>query len=232
METNPLAVAEAVGILNVCVEVELEILKSVPEVPVAKVCVVAVSEFSEVTADVIGAAFHIAFPVEVSLVKMCSLVADDTCVNALIAVCAVVDPVPPLAIDICPVVILLASNEGMSVAARDVPVVTLPFESTVTLGYVPAVTPELDKVNPEDTFAEPSKETDQDASPVADIVLGVDSWLAIKFVAFKLTVTSPVPESAPVEDTDILVPATIFVITALPDSVVLRSDLFTSPFLI
>ena len=34
---------------------------------------------------------------------------------------------------------------GISVATSVVPVVTLPYVSTVTFGYVPAVTPELDR---------------------------------------------------------------------------------------
>jgi hypothetical protein len=44
----PLFVALAVGRLNVCVDVADEILKSVPVVPVANVCVVAVNPFSDV----------------------------------------------------------------------------------------------------------------------------------------------------------------------------------------
>jgi hypothetical protein len=44
----PLFVADAVGKLNVCVDVELAILKSVPVVPVAKVWVEAVRPFRDV----------------------------------------------------------------------------------------------------------------------------------------------------------------------------------------
>ncbi len=43
--TRPLAVAEASGILKVCVVTEEAILKSVPLVPVAKVCVLPVKPF-------------------------------------------------------------------------------------------------------------------------------------------------------------------------------------------
>ena len=43
--TKPLAVADASGMLNVCVVLLEEILKSVPEVPVANVCVVPVNPF-------------------------------------------------------------------------------------------------------------------------------------------------------------------------------------------
>jgi hypothetical protein len=46
--TNPLAVAEALGILNVCVDPALLILKSVPVVPVAKFCTCAVNPFKAV----------------------------------------------------------------------------------------------------------------------------------------------------------------------------------------
>ena len=38
--------------LNVCVDVEEDILKSDPEVPVANVCVAAVKPFNDVIADV------------------------------------------------------------------------------------------------------------------------------------------------------------------------------------
>ena len=44
----PLFIALAVGRLNVCVEVADEILKSVPVVPVANVCVEAVRPFRDV----------------------------------------------------------------------------------------------------------------------------------------------------------------------------------------
>ena len=56
---------------------------------------------------------------------------------------------------------------------------TLPLTSTVTDLYVPAVAPEFAKVNEEDTSAEPSKETDQVASPVAEILLAVASFVAV-----------------------------------------------------
>jgi len=46
----PLFVADAKGKLNVCTVPELEILRSVPLVPVAKVCTEPVSPFSEVMA--------------------------------------------------------------------------------------------------------------------------------------------------------------------------------------
>ena len=46
--TKPVAPDPAYGMLKVCVEVEEDILKSVPEVPVANVCVDAVKPLSEV----------------------------------------------------------------------------------------------------------------------------------------------------------------------------------------
>ena len=44
VETKPVAPTPAIGILNVCVEPEEDILNPLPEVPVAKYCCVAVKE--------------------------------------------------------------------------------------------------------------------------------------------------------------------------------------------
>jgi hypothetical protein len=52
--TNPRAVADALGMLNVCVETELEIAKSVPAVPVANVCVAAVNVLSVVIVEMLS----------------------------------------------------------------------------------------------------------------------------------------------------------------------------------
>ena len=55
--TTPLAVAEASGIFNVCVVPLEAILKSVPLVPVAKVCTAPVNPFKDVIAEPIRSAF-------------------------------------------------------------------------------------------------------------------------------------------------------------------------------
>jgi len=47
-----------------------------------------------------------------------------------------------LAVTSDPVVILLASRDGISTAAKSVPAVIIPFALTVTFSYVPADTPE------------------------------------------------------------------------------------------
>ena len=49
-DSLPVFVAEATGKLNVCTFAELEILKSVPVIPVAKVCTELVIPFSDVSA--------------------------------------------------------------------------------------------------------------------------------------------------------------------------------------
>ena len=51
MVTTPRAEAEASGMLKVCAAPDEDILKSVPEVPVAKVCVLPVNPFRLVIPD-------------------------------------------------------------------------------------------------------------------------------------------------------------------------------------
>src|SRR6516162_3788661 len=58
--TKPRLVAEALGILKVCVDVTLLMLKSVPLVPVASVCVAALRPLSEVSP--VAPAAHVPSP--------------------------------------------------------------------------------------------------------------------------------------------------------------------------
>ena len=79
-----------------------------------------------------------------------------------LAACAVVPPVPPLAIATVPVTLAAVPvvfwfSVGTSPAAKEAPTVTRPFASTVTLVYVPATTPELASVPVPVTLAEPLK---------------------------------------------------------------------------
>lgn len=60
-----------------------------------------------------------------------------------------------------------------------VPLVTRPLASTVTDLYVPAVAPEFASVSEPDAFADPSKETDQVASPVTEISLAVANLVEV-----------------------------------------------------
>jgi hypothetical protein len=60
-----------------------------------------------------------------------------------------------------------------------VPAVTLPLASTVTDLYVPALAPEFASVSEPDAFADPSKETDQVASPVTEISLAVANLVEV-----------------------------------------------------
>ena len=84
-----------------------------------------------------------AFPVEVSFVNTCSLVAEDTAVSALIAVCAVVCPVPPFAIGRVPVTPL---DNGRPVQFVNVPEVGVPSNGVTKVGEV-ANTKEPDPVS-------------------------------------------------------------------------------------
>ena len=59
-----------------------------------------------------------------------------------------------------PEAILDQSNDGRSEADNNEPAVTLPFASTTTFGYVPAVTPLLAKVTGIVTSDDPLKATD------------------------------------------------------------------------
>ena len=71
---------------------------------------------------------------------------------------------------------------GRSAACSKAPAVTLPFESTVSLVYVPAVTPVFASVSTPETSLVPSNDTLHAASPVAAMVRGVGRLVVVMFV--------------------------------------------------
>ena len=71
--------------------------------------------------------------------------------------------------------------------------VTRPLASTVTLPYVPAATPVLDRVEVIDTFADPSNDTEPVTSDVREIVRAVCNEVAVPaFPVIVEIVTVPV----------------------------------------
>ena len=121
--TKPLAVAEASGILKVCVLVEEAILKSVPEVPVANVCVVAVRVFNDAipvpegTAKVPSARKKLAVPPPLAGVKPFAV--EENTSNRVVA-CV---PVMSVALAVAPV--LFALNVLAAIVASFALVTTL-----------------------------------------------------------------------------------------------------------
>ena len=72
---SPLLLDDASGMLNVCVLVEDEILKSVPDVPVANVCVDAVKLLSDAIApstddEIVTSPVPVSIPVEESVIPV------------------------------------------------------------------------------------------------------------------------------------------------------------------
>ena len=110
MVTNPLAVDPASGKLKVCVLPELLIVKSVPDVPTAKVCDDAVSVFNEViefpipiavrksdadNADIVLSAFTLGKVIAEGFVRVKKFPPTVVAPRFVLAAAAVVAPVPP-----------------------------------------------------------------------------------------------------------------------------------------
>jgi hypothetical protein len=87
------------------------------------------------------------------------------------------------AVDVAAEPVVFWFNVGTSAATILAPVITLPLASTVTLVYVPAVTPEFAKVATPVTFAEPLNAPDvYVTSPVKAIVRAVVNVAALPVV--------------------------------------------------
>ena len=86
---------------------------------------------------------------------------------------------------LCKSVILVIDREGMSLSAREEPFVTRPYLSTVTFGYVPAVTPLVARLN------------DPVPSSLIVPVKPVPALMVVVFFAKVSSMASRVPPSIP-----------------------------------